>query len=384
MADTDGAHRGFAIARASERAVLSDRFNPAMLTTAREARGLSQSALAAHPRLDVSQALVGRWEAGLSIPDDGQVAALSVALDVQADFFFVDRPRRLASMSDFYHRALSRARRADVKAVHAKCSIIDLQIDRLLHLAEIPEDRIPDIDPDNHAGNVEKIAMMTRTSMGVAPGPIKSLSRVIEDSGGIVVDQDLGVDDVDALCRWVPALPKLFFVNGAKPADRTRLSLAHELGHTVMHFGRDFEPRLAEDQAFAFAAAFLMPAQDIRSDLRRPLQLSDLAQLKRKWRVSMAAIVKRAHSLGLIDETRYKSLFVQLSRRGWRKTEPVNIERETPQQFGRMLQAHLEAGYTIADLSRLLFVGESQIEEMIADYQAPNWERDGVRLRIVR
>ena len=375
--------KSLAITRASDRAEIRDRFNPAMLTTAREARRHTQTSLAG--LVGVSQSLIGKWEAELSIPDDSQIEALASELGVRREFFFVDRPRRLASMSDFYHRALSRAKRVDVKAIHARCSIIDLQIDRLLQLVEPADDSIPSIDPQNHAGNIERIAEMARVQMGVEPGPIADLTSIVERNGGLVIDRGMEVDDVEALCRWVPALPKMFFMNGQYSADRVRFSLAHELGHTIMHFKKDRDPTEAEKEANQFASAFLMPRQDFRRDVRGWLSISDLASLKRKWRVSMQAIAYRANQIGAIDDRRFKSLFVQMSRNGWRKSEPVEVERETPRQFRRLLAAHIEAGYARSDLAKLLLMQERDIDEMLADHlEAPTQADDGVRLRLVR
>ncbi|QOV88548.1 ImmA/IrrE family metallo-endopeptidase [Humisphaera borealis] len=371
-----------AIARAPKESLFGTSFNSRMLITAREARTLTQSDLA--ERLGVSQALVGKWEADLLTPGIDQIDGIALALGVQRELFFVDRPRRLASMSDFYHRALSKARRADVKAIHARCNIIDIQIDRLLQLAEPSPDTIPSIDPENHAGDIEKVAAMARVAMNVAPGPLPNLVSVIEACGGIVVDRELEVDDIDALCRWVPELPKLFFVNGAKPPDRIRFSLAHELGHTIMHFGRDRDLAVAEKEANAFASAFLMPAKDFRRDVRPDLGLADLAALKRKWRVSMQASAYRAKAVNGIDDRRYESLYVQMSRKGWRKTEPIEIAGESPQVFTRLLQRHLEAGYTKSDLAKLLFVSEPDIDTMLADAAAPTFAEHGVRMRMVR
>lgn len=112
--------------------------------------------------------------------------------------------------------------------------------------------------------------------------------------------------------------------------------------------------------------------------------LAEFAALKRKWRVSMQALIRRAHDIGVIDKTRYTSLSTQISRKGWRKTEPVAIEGETPHEFTNLLQRHLEAGYTRTDLAKLLFVGEQDVELMLQDAAAPNWEQNGVRMRIAR
>ncbi|MCA9307437.1 MAG: helix-turn-helix domain-containing protein [Phycisphaerales bacterium] len=354
-------------------------FNPEMLTTAREAKRLTQTDLA--QLLGVSQPLVGKWEAGLGTPTDENVAKLGEVLGVMPAFFFYDRPRRLASMSDFYHRAMTRVRRKEVKSVHAMCSMVDMQIDRLLKGSDVPDNAIPEIDPDNHAGDIEKIARMTRVAMGVGSGPIKDVVSLIERCGGIVIDRDFDAD-IDALCRWIPGLPRLFFVNGQRPTDRLRFSLCHELAHTVMHFENDFDFRLAEEQADRFAAAFLMPADDIRCDFSSRLQLSSLAGLKRKWRVSMGALIRRALTLGVIDDSRYKYLCIELSKRGWRKTEPIDLTPESPSTLRRMIADHLEMGYTRDDLCNLLLVSHAWVDDLLRNETSPTYENDGVRLRL--
>ena len=368
--------------------IRSGEFNPAMLTTAREALYLSQAELA--EKMGVSQPLINQWEAmavpgsPVKRPNVEQVEKLAELLDFTPSLFYVSRPTRLANLSEFYHRAFAKAKRLHVKAAHARCGIIDLQIDRLLALCPPPEDRIPDIDPDNHAGDIDKIAAMTRARMGVPPGPAENLVDTIEACGGIVIDRDLEIDNLDALCRWVPGLPKLFFLNGARPGDRMRLTLAHELGHTVMHINRDVDTKLAEDQARRFAAAFLLPASEIRRDLGVRLDIPKLSALKRKWRVSMQALAYRAHQLGCIDRTRYTSIFQQLSRLGWRKTEPIEVPRESPRAFKRLLRAHIDMGYTHEQLAEMLFVSHERLRELLVDASSPDWQDTGVMMRIAR
>jgi Zn-dependent peptidase ImmA (M78 family)/transcriptional regulator with XRE-family HTH domain len=386
--EADDAIQNPAVPRAAAGFICSGEFNPAMLTTAREARRLSQAELA--ESMGVSQPLINQWEAvavpGLPIkrPCLEQVEKLAQLLQFHPGLFYVSRPTRLANLSEFYHRAFAKAKRLDVKAAHARCGIIDLQVDRLLGLCPAPEDRIPDIDPDNHAGDVEKIAAMTRARMGIPPGPVENLVDTIEACGGIVIDRDLEIDNVDALCRWVPGLPKLFFLNGAQPGDRMRLTLAHELGHTVMHFNRDAVVDVAERQAQRFAASFLLPANEVRCDFGVKLDIPKLSALKRKWRVSMQALAYRAHQIGCINDIRYKSIFQQMSREGWRKSEPIEVRRESPRAFKRLLHAHLEAGYTAGQLAEMLFVSCERLHELLVDAHSPDWQDAGVRMRIAR
>ena len=386
--DSQHGSEGVILPPASLRQIRAGDFNPAMLATAREAQKLSQADLAR--LMNVSQPLINQWEA-IAVPDSPvkrpgteQIEQLAGLLGVHPSLFYVTRPTRLANLSEFYHRAFTKAKRLDVKAAHARCSLIDLQIDRLLELCPPADDRIPDIDPENHAGDIEKVAGWARARMDVSPGPVDNLVERIEACGGIVIDHDLNIDNVDALCRWVPGLPKLFFLNGARPGDRTRLTLAHELGHTVMHFNRDVDPDLAEEQARRFSAAFMLPESEVRRDFGIKLDIPRLIALKRKWRVSMQALAYRAHQIGCIDKTRYTSIFQQLSRQGWRKTEPGSFESESPRAFKRLLRAHLDAGYSHDRLAEMLFIGVERLHELLVDAVSPDWHDTGVRMRLVR
>jgi Zn-dependent peptidase ImmA (M78 family) len=60
------------------------------------------------------------------------------------------------------------------------------------------------------------------------------------------------------------------------------------------------------------------------------MTLTELAKLKAHWGISIQALIMRASHLGIMDEARKGSLFVQLSARGWRKAEPVEVHFEEP------------------------------------------------------
>ncbi|MFM7390315.1 MAG: hypothetical protein ACKO34_06800, partial [Vampirovibrionales bacterium] len=52
--------------------------------------------------------------------------------------------------------------------------------------------------------------------------------------------------------------------------------------------------------------------------------LLDLKQLKKKWQVSIACMIKRLKDLNAIDNAEY--LFTRLSILGWRKAEPLDCD----------------------------------------------------------
>lgn len=66
---------------------------------------------------------------------------------------------------------------------------------------------------------------------------------------------------MDGVTMHAPDTLPCIFLNRSQPADRLRFSLAHELGHLIMHRVPTLQ---MEEEANAFAAAFLAPAKDIR------------------------------------------------------------------------------------------------------------------------
>src|SRR5205085_1412705 len=126
--------------------------------------------------------------------------------------------------------------------------------------------------------------------------------------------------------QWVEGTPPLFFLNARQPGDRLRWTLAHEVGHLVMH---EVPSPSQESEADAFAAELLLPADEIESELE-PVTLPHLAQLKIRWRVSIAALLRRAHDLGLNTKSQYHRLFTRYSMLGYRHGEPAPVPVEQP------------------------------------------------------
>ena len=92
----------------------------------------------------------------------------------------------------------------------------------------------------------------------------ETLSRKLENSGGVVFMVSLDSDKFDALSVWASEMPPLIFANENFPGDRLRFSLAHELGHLLMHTNPS--PK-QEEEADRFASEFLMPADEIEPQL---------------------------------------------------------------------------------------------------------------------
>jgi Zn-dependent peptidase ImmA (M78 family) len=196
---------------------------------------------------------------------------------------------------------------------------------------------------------------------------VQNLVGAIEDAGGIVFRCSFETKKVDAISQWLPGLPPLFFVNSDIPGDRCRFTLAHELGHLIMH---QIPTPDIETEANRFAAEFLMPEKEIGPHLRQ-LSLQRLAAMKPYWKVAMSAILKRANDLHKISPFMYRKLNTQINKYDLRINEPVHIAIEEPEVVKDIIDAHrVDHGYSFAELLDLMRSTERRYRRFF-DSEAP-------------
>jgi Zn-dependent peptidase ImmA (M78 family)/transcriptional regulator with XRE-family HTH domain len=327
-------------------------FNPEILVLAREVRALSQEEFA--DLAGVSQSKVSKVEAGLLIPSDDDLKRFARALDFPVEFFSHSGSRLVPGSTCIYPRKRQSVAAKDLRRLHAQLDYIRIQVQRLLAGVEIDAPKaIYRIDIDELDGDAEHVARIVRQTWGIAPGPVANLTAAIEAAGGIVIKTPFGTDKVDALSQWPRHLPPMFFVNADTPPDRMRFSLAHELGHLVMHAIPTGD---IEREADRFAAEFLMPATSILPELTGKVDVQKLAALKPRWKVSMQALAKRAKDLGIVNERQATNLFMTFSKLGWRKKEPVSIPPEFPTVIKSIVEVYLrDKGYSADNLRALAY-----------------------------
>ncbi|TCU86062.1 Zn-dependent peptidase ImmA (M78 family) [Curtobacterium sp. PhB191] len=154
----------------------------------------------------------------------------------------------------------------------------------------------------------------------------------------LIVARPLGTASQDAVSTWPTGGKPMMLVNSGLPTDRLRFTVAHELGHLVMHHAPADNQ---EEEANTFASEFLAPAEEIQPDLvgLAAGDMGRLMQLKTKWGMSIAALIRRAYDLDQIDEARYRDFHIRLSRLGWRQMEPGNLPPESPRLMHSVISA---------------------------------------------
>ncbi len=149
--------------------------------------------------------------------------------------------------------------------------------------------------------------------------------RSVERHGVVLAQPQEKNTQIDAYSVNFPDRPIIVMSLAKGKHDRCCFDVAHELGHLVMHDPTQATTSRAEQQAHKFAAEYLMPAEDIRAELENPDTLDALRHLKRKWRVSLAALIRRRYDLRIINNTRYTNYMKSISARGWRRNEPDDL-----------------------------------------------------------
>ncbi|GAA4242450.1 ImmA/IrrE family metallo-endopeptidase [Actinomadura meridiana] len=304
-----------------------------MLVLARESRGMTQTALAKRMTNvagePVSQGYVSKAESGRLTVSGERLARYGQALRYPADILCMSAKVDGVGIGLVHHRKKARLGAQALRQIHALLSMGRLHSRRLL--ATDSSHRFEHV-PINDLDSPEDAARTVRRKWNMPPGPVADLVEVIENAGGLVLLQDLSTRDLDAASQWDGDEEPLFFLNAHAPGDRFRFSLAHELAHVVMHP----VPGASADQereADRFASELLMPAADIRVELTGSIDLNRLAALKQRWRVSMAALARRALTLSAISEWQYRNLMIEMSALGYRTKEPGEVPRETPQRM---------------------------------------------------
>lgn len=308
-------------------------FVPLRLTLARELRGWSQAELSR--RVEVTPAALSQYESGLGRPGPDTRDRLSAVLDVPDVFFElpIDPP------PEGFFRSLRRTSISDRRRAAAMgCVAHDVAVSPQLSM-HLPALTIPHLPAESiDEQEIERIAAQVRRELQLDPGPVPDMVSTLEKHGAVVIRLPLDSPDVDAFS--LPFADHPVVVLGADKNDRgrSRFDAAHELGHLVLHGDEIWGTKEIEKQAHRFAAAFLMPRQDILRELPSRADWPGLFALKRRWQVSLAALLMRARTLGRMSEAAYLTAVKDASARGWRRREPVPLGiPEQPRALARLL-----------------------------------------------
>ena len=306
------------------------------LRESREAYGLTVTALA--EMVKVSKQAMSQYEKGGDSPGPEVFERICELFQHEPHFFL--RPYPNWQESPKFFRSLAAATKTARLKAEARHSWMREVINYLSESVVLPPINLPKNLPKAEDPNqlsmdqIERYASDLRLFWNLGEGPIPNLTRVMEQNGIIVLRHSLDAETLDAVSAWAMPenIPYVLLNSDKECAARSRLDLAHELGHICVHqaiqattLNKQEMFSLIEKQAFRFGSAFLLPEKAFLEDVYS-ISLDALKILKRKWRVSIAMMIERLKTLEIIDQDQHRRLRIAYVSRRWTKEEPFDRE----------------------------------------------------------
>jgi Zn-dependent peptidase ImmA (M78 family) len=189
-----------------------------------------------------------------------------------------------------------------------------------------------------------------------------NMIHLLESRGILVFSLAQDCHQLDAFSFWHGERP-IVLLNTMKTPERSRIDAAHELFHLLAH--KEETGKQEEEDADAFAGALLMPVNDLRRHLPHVMGLNQLIHEKRRWGVSLAALVYRLHRVFIIKDWQYRSPYMELSKRGYRTSEPHSMQREGSALLSKVFEALRAQGNTPRCVAADLGLSLRQLQEFL-------------------
>ncbi|WP_025680624.1 helix-turn-helix domain-containing protein [Paenibacillus massiliensis] len=321
-------------------------FNKDRLKSARVFSGFTISELA--ELSGVSKQAISQFENGKTKPTLETLMKLMYVLKFPREYFYeTDVLHEIQVGNTFFRSLVSTSKKERLSQIEKTryfsklCDYLEKYIDfplinlpNLKDLIDLPEKKLDNpslLEPED----IEEIALSLRKYWGINEEPISNIVFLLEKNGFIITSLATDTYKIDAFSQRQMITNRERYViilgDGKQSASRRQFDTAHELGHMLLHnWNTDYndiyleEHRLIEHQADSFAGAFLLPKNAFLKDLHYPNNLSFYIDLKKKWKVSIQAMIVRAFHLGAISYNQYTYLMKQMNQKNMRKKEPLD------------------------------------------------------------
>ena len=305
----------------------AQKFNGQRLKEALQFREKKMTELA--DETGISKQSLSLYANGGNVPPFDNVIKIARVLEFPTDFF-MSEDLCTVSTGNTYFRSQASATKKSRNAQKIKLEYVSKMYEVILNYMNVPElnlpdttginipDDIADVDSEQAIKEIEKLSKLVREYWNLGNGPIENLQYVLQSNGIIVTgfrDVDIGID---AFSQQITIDGKMVYIIalsiGTKPIERLRFDMAHELGHILMHtWGEDNEEiskdefNVREKQANMFASALLLPKETFSKSISAyPTNIDYYLALKKKWKVSMQAMMYRTRQLDIISANQFQ------------------------------------------------------------------------------
>lgn len=339
---------------------MSMSFSGERLKEARRFRQLSIPQLA--EKVNISKQMISKYEHNDAQPSPSTYQKLVMELGFPLKFFQHTDEFSYDDFGTFY-----RSRLSSTQSEKKPSELLKKYLAVLANFFERYVD-FPVLEEFTLSENPITAAEQLREKWNLNDFPITNILHLLELHGFQVATINSKSEKVDAFGSQTKVNGKEYYCilidQDNNSFYRQQFSLAHELGHWILHSKsinpQELDPqeyRDLERQANTFASNFLLPEKAFSEDIKgQEDNLDAYLKLKSKWEVSAASMVYRSKDLGLISSDEYLRLQKRMSSRGWRKSEPFDTVHPVPrptimkQAYELLVQAKILGSETLNTL----------------------------------
>lgn len=305
-------------------------FNGARLKVARQYNALTIGDVA--EQIGVSTQAISQFEKNKAEPKTENLFQIVNLLGFPKEFYF-EEDKTDVKVGTTYFRSMASTSKKDQKSQIEKVKLLGTIYNSIEKYIKFPKFNLQ----CSSMLDLEELALEVRKQWDLGDGPITNIIDVMESNGIIISSTFEDNDKIDAYSQvWMIGKKEvpLVVLGHEKNFFRQQFNAAHELGHIITDGMYDIEEmskleyRNMENQMNYFAGALLIPKEKYLNDLRsrRKTDYQFYIELKKKYRVSAAALVVRANQLGAINANQYQYIMKQRSLKGYIKEEPYDKE----------------------------------------------------------
>jgi Zn-dependent peptidase ImmA (M78 family)/DNA-binding XRE family transcriptional regulator len=338
--------------------MIQRQFNGSRLREGRIYRGLTITDLA--DELAVSKQMISKYENDKAVPTLDALLLITNILKFPREYFYETSVE--VKTGSTYFRSLLTTGKKEREMQYDRVKYLTIIRALLEEYVDFPELDVPDFS-DQDIETVEEVAGKVRDAWSLGDKPVKDIIYLLETKGFVISSLMLGNKAIDAFGSQHEISGKQYYSvvlgNDKKSFYRRQFDVAHELGHKVLHdpylnvddLSKE-EFKQIEQEANDFAAAFLLPKESFLRDVSiHPNDLMYYKLLKKKWCVSIGAMVMRAYKLGAITEGTYQYMQRSISLKGWRTKEPLDDLKDLrdPVSMKQAIELLIENDYISGD-----------------------------------
>ncbi|ADL49557.1 MULTISPECIES: XRE family transcriptional regulator [Micromonospora] len=339
-------------------------FQPHALTLARRWRRIRKKELAR--QVGVTAAAVSQYELAQSRPSPATLARLALALAVPVRFFAAGIPAPVTAGHPHF-RSLRTTTQAERDQALAFGEIAWRVVDAVEQHLQLPVLRLPSIDLPEEASSrdLEAAAVAARHALGLGDEPVPHMVRLLEAAGVVVLTLPDVSERVDAFSHWYGSRPFVFLSPSKNDKARSRMDVAHELAHLLLHHDAEPGSQILEREATAFGSQFLAPSRQLRDELPARLDFEQLQRTKRRWGLSLKALVYRGHAMGIYSDYTYRRAMNMLAE--WGYPEPADLgHREQPSLLGKAAALLAEQEHTVTSVAEQAGMSSDMLQVVVS------------------